>query len=360
MDASKILAMLVSQCEYVGHGIQVKNTVLTSPRWVRIPRFVTGSEHLTPGAPHVTSLKTFVVCIFCITSFATATAQRSGRESPIGLQDNKQIEVLVAAHRGGYANDKTDRAPENSLANLELAIRKGFDVYETDIQRTSDGIFVIMHDETIERETNGSGRISEMTFAEVRQLRKRFRDGSLSAQRVATLEQLLKAGRGRILFKPDLKRGVVAHFADLATLIHRCGMQDQVFLRTGLGDRKQIAKYFQQGCPKVEVMFKVDAVAQAKSVINEFHPATIQVNLAKGEVVSQDKALAIEYAASQGVLVETHVYSDGKQWDRLAGLGVRMFHTTNPDAVLSHLQKNGWHATSHRHATSAGDDAGEP
>ena len=255
-------------------------------------------------------------------------------------------DVLVAAHRGGYVNDKADNAPENSLANLELAIRKGFDVYETDIQRTSDGIFVIMHDETIERETNGSGRISEMTFAQVRQLKKRFRDGSLSAEPVATLERLLKAGRGRILFKPDLKKGVVQHFVELAKLIQQCGMQDQVFLRTKLADRRLIAKSFEQGCPKVEVMFKVDTAEQAKAVIKQFQPATLQMNLAKGESVSKDKADAIAYAASQGVVVETHVYSDKKQWDRLAELGVKMFHTASPDAVLAHLEEKGLHSLS--------------
>jgi hypothetical protein len=279
-----------------------------------------------------------------------AAAHQIAKGSEPRQRNEPRRNVLVAAHRGGYANDKADDAPENSLANLELAIRRGFDVYETDIQRTSDGIFVIMHDETIDRETNGTGRISEMTYAEVRQLKKRFRDGSLSNHPVATLEQLLTAGRGRILFKPDLKKGVISHFVDLTKLIHRCEMQDQVFLRMGLGDRKKIAKYFGEGCPKIEVMFKVGTSKQAKSVIAQFQPATLQVNLEKGEVVSEDKAAAINYAASRGVLVETHVYSDVKQWDQLAALGVRMFHTAAPDRVLAHLQEKGFHATASRQA----------
>ena len=251
----------------------------------------------------------------------------------------------MAAHRGGYASDKDDRAPENSLANLKLAIEKGFDVYETDIQRTADGVFVIMHDDTIDRETNGSGRISDMTFAQVQKLKKRYRDGSVSDEPVATLEQFLKFGHGRILFKPDMKKGVIEHFADLAKLIHRCEMEDQVFVRTGLNDRQKIASEFRNGCPKVEVMFKVNKAEQVKSVIAEFQPATIQINVAKGETISESKAKAIRQAATQGVLVETHVYGDEKLWEQLATLGVRMFHTTNPDAVLRHLTKNGWRET---------------
>ena len=288
------------------------------------------------GAYDVRNAKMLLLC----TAFAFIGCSAFAQGPELPSRDGRT--VIVAAHRGGYANDKADRAPENSLANLELAIRKGFDVYETDIQRTSDGVFVIMHDDTIVRETNGTGRISEMTFARVGQLKKRFRDGSLSKEPVTTLEQLLNAGRGRILFKPDLKKGVINHFVDLAKLIHHCGMQDQVFLRTGFGDRKQIATCFQQGCPRVEVMFKVETFEQAKSVINEFQPATIQVNLAKGEAVSKDKAKAIGYAASKGVVVETHVYGDRKQWEQLAALGVKMFHTANPDVLLAYLQEKGW------------------
>ncbi len=66
-------------------------------------------------------------------------------------------EVRIAAHRGGYETDKTDDAPENSVANIRVYMNKGYELYETDIQRTKDGHFVIIHDPTIDRETTGSG-----------------------------------------------------------------------------------------------------------------------------------------------------------------------------------------------------------
>ena len=84
--------------------------------------------------------------------------------------------VLVAAHRGGYETDKADRAPENSVANVEMAIQKGYDVFETDIQRTADGMFVIVHDATIERELTGTGAANTLTLAELKKLKKRYRD----------------------------------------------------------------------------------------------------------------------------------------------------------------------------------------
>ena len=219
----------------------------------------------------------------------------------------------MAAHRGGYANDRENQAPENSLANLRRAIANGYDVYETDIQRTADGVFVIVHDATLDRETNGKGSASDMTLAQLKTLRKRYRDGSLSQEPVATLEELLKAGRGRILFKPDLKPGVIDHFNELTALIEKLKMKEQVFLRTGFKDAKTIKRCFENGCPVVQVMFKTKNVSQVKQIVETFHPKTIQIDLSKDESISDMKAAAIRAAIDNGVLVETHVYTDRQQ-----------------------------------------------
>jgi len=270
----------------------------------------------------------------------------SATEQPASLADGSRLAedgvILIAAHRGGYADDKARRAPENSVANVKVAIEKGFDVYETDIQRTSDGVFVIVHDATLDRETNGQGAASDMTLAELKALRKRYRDGSLSDEPVATLEELLTAGKGNILFKPDLKPGIIEHFAELAALISKLQMKEQVFLRTGFGDARAIQQCFDNDCPKVEVMFKTKNAAQVKTIVQQFQPMTIQIDTAKGEAITPAKAAAIQEAIKHGVLVETHIYGDSAQWQELAELGVRMFHTANPDRTLDSLEAHGW------------------
>ncbi len=274
---------------------------------------------------------------------ADETRRRVANVSSAGvLAANGQNAVLVAAHRGGYADDKRDQAPENSLANLQLAIQKGYDVYETDIQRTADGVFVIVHDPSLDRETDGSGKASDLTLAELKKLKKRYRDRSISNQQVATLEELLVAGKGKILFKPDLKPGIIEHFAELAKLIGRLEMSDQVFLRTQYANTKVVKKCFEDGCPKVEVMFRAKTTEQVRTIVDWFHPKTIQIDLAKNESLSAKKTAAIQAAVNAGVLVETHSYSDPKQWQRLAEAGVRMFHTAQPDATLKYLKSNGW------------------
>ncbi len=69
-------------------------------------------------------------------------------------------------HRGARA-----LSDENTLESLKLAVELGVDMLEFDIQRTRDGVFVLMHDETVDRTTDGSGRVDEMTLSEFEKLK---------------------------------------------------------------------------------------------------------------------------------------------------------------------------------------------
>lgn len=70
-------------------------------------------------------------------------------------------------HRGANSAQLSD---ENTLEALQLAVQIGVDILEFDIQRTSDDVFVIMHDVTVNRTTDGTGRVDEMTLAEFKAL----------------------------------------------------------------------------------------------------------------------------------------------------------------------------------------------
>ena len=71
----------------------------------------------------------------------------------------------IIAHRG----DKT-QAPENTLAGFQMAVENGADGIELDVKLTADGQVIVLHDQTVDRTTNGSGRISNIEFAAVREL----------------------------------------------------------------------------------------------------------------------------------------------------------------------------------------------
>lgn len=73
--------------------------------------------------------------------------------------------IYVAAHRGWSA-----RYPENTMEAFRAAASLGVDQIETDVHETKDGELVIIHDATVNRTTNGSGKVADMTLAELKQL----------------------------------------------------------------------------------------------------------------------------------------------------------------------------------------------
>lgn len=72
---------------------------------------------------------------------------------------------LVIAHRGGKA-----LAPENTLEAFRNASRIGADILEYDVHITADGHLVVIHDDTVDRTTNGTGKVNEMTLKEIKEL----------------------------------------------------------------------------------------------------------------------------------------------------------------------------------------------
>ncbi|OLC57763.1 MAG: hypothetical protein AUH85_02390 [Chloroflexi bacterium 13_1_40CM_4_68_4] len=73
--------------------------------------------------------------------------------------------VYVVGHRGALS-----LAPENTIAAFEIGLRLGVDAVEFDVQRTVDGVPVVIHDDTLDRTTNGSGRVKDQTIAAIRSL----------------------------------------------------------------------------------------------------------------------------------------------------------------------------------------------
>jgi len=247
--------------------------------------------------------------------------------------------VLIAAHRGGYENDYKDKAPENSVVNIKNAVSKGFDVYETDLQRTKDGVFVIVHDQTIERETDGHGEVKNITLAELKKLKKRYTNGVTSQEPVATFEEFLQHGKNRITFKVDMKPGIQAYFKEIVSLVKKHKMMDSVLFRVEYKEADFFSKYVNEGNPYSEnlLMFMVDSKQQVDFIEKTFSPLSIQVNIGSKNPWAQSLEV-IKYAASKDILVETHVIGNEKQWGSLVHAGVRMLHSQTPLKTLDYLR----------------------
>lgn len=107
--------------------------------------------------------------------------------------------VLVAAHRGDWRN-----YPENSIGAIESVIGMGVDIVELDLKLTKDSVLVLMHDRTIDRTTNGRGRVSELCYDSIRRCRLRTaHHAAVTRYTVPTLREALAVCKDRIVVNVD-------------------------------------------------------------------------------------------------------------------------------------------------------------
>jgi glycerophosphoryl diester phosphodiesterase len=112
--------------------------------------------------------------------------------------------VLLIAHRGASGH-----APENTLAAFKKAVTLGASFIETDLQLTRDARLVAIHDETVNRTTNGKGAVHDFTLAELRRLDAGSWFGSeFAGERVPTIEEILDfAKKYDVIFYLEMKPG---------------------------------------------------------------------------------------------------------------------------------------------------------
>ena len=283
-------------------------------------------------------------CCITVAALGQPETVASGSEhgNPIlkALLDPSSSAVFIAAHRGGYETDKKDKAPENSVVNIGNCERKGYELFETDIRRTRDGHFVIQHDPTIDRETSGTGKTEKRSLLELKALQKKYRDGSLSQERVATLEEFLAQGKGCTVFKADMKRGVSKHFADVMKRVVDHNALDGIIFRVPYQEAKFYAHYKKQGgiIAKHTLMFQVTSKEQIDDIKARFDSSTIEIKLNKSDPTNEKSLDLIRYATDKGFIVETHAEGDEEDWSKLIDAGVRIFHTKTPSKMKELLQ----------------------
>ncbi|MDD6254015.1 MAG: glycerophosphodiester phosphodiesterase family protein, partial [Bacteroidales bacterium] len=107
--------------------------------------------------------------------------------------------VVVISHRGDWRN-----FPENSIPAIESVIRMGVDVMELDLKMTKDSVLVLCHDRTIDRTTNGKGKVSDFTLDSLRTFRlKRAHGVTTDTLRMPTLREALECCKDRIVVNVD-------------------------------------------------------------------------------------------------------------------------------------------------------------
>ncbi|EPY28469.1 glycerophosphoryl diester phosphodiesterase [Strigomonas culicis] len=147
-----------------------------------------------------------------------------------------QNQVRVACHRGDWRN-----YVENTLEAVDSCIRMGADVIEVDVWKTSDGVLILMHDDTLDRCTDGTGKICDHTLEEIRELFLKDGLGNMTEFKVPTVEEMLELVRGRDVMinldKADL------YLQDVYDLLQKTGTQEQVMVKSATPYMKLWEKY---------------------------------------------------------------------------------------------------------------------
>lgn len=135
--------------------------------------------------------------------------------------------MKVWAHRGASAF-----APENTMEAFKLAVEMDTDGIETDVHMTKDGVLVLMHDEKVDRTTDGHGFIKDFTYDELYQLNANYNMEGYDFCHVPTLEQLLQLSKQTgVLLNIEVKTDAIWYEGieqKILDLVKTYDLEDQV------------------------------------------------------------------------------------------------------------------------------------
>ncbi len=280
--------------------------------------------------------------ILILAGFYIYFAMQTGRsaEARAIFQNNEKSRPLVFAHRGGGG-----LFPENTLEAFEYSAKMGADVLELDVHSTADGTLVVMHDGSVDRTTNGRGKVSEMTLAEVKKLDAGYlftSDNSATfpfrgkAITIPTLQEIFEKFP-QMRFNVEPKQATPSITKPLCEMIRQHKMGD----KTIVGSFRQTAvDEFRAFCPEVATSATPSEVSEflamyktgiASSYAPPFQALQVPVNAGFLNIVSKD---FVEAAHRQNLQVHVWTINNPDEMQRLMEMSVDGIMTDYPDRLL--------------------------
>jgi glycerophosphoryl diester phosphodiesterase len=252
--------------------------------------------------------------------------------SPVDLSWTGRYPVLVIAHRGF-----SGQAPENTLAAFRKAIDAGSDAIEFDVRFSKDGHLVLIHDDTVDRTTEGKGKVSELTLEELKKLDAgSWKGTAFTGERIPTLKEALDLARGRILLDIEIKDGDQGSrsMVDLADLtleaVQKAGMEGQVLFSSF--DRGAVERV-RTRAPHIPVAYLTDKPWSSPLEASGGMPLRI-LDVRRSSVNPANVALARQ----GGIRVLVWTANTPEDMEKLVTLGVDGIITDHPDRLIDLLK----------------------
>lgn len=302
--------------------------------------------------------KKYLALLTLIVCFLTVSAQQpADRLSKLlkQLQNPTDKNVLVIAHRGDWRN-----APENSIKAIENAIEMGVDIVEIDVQKTKDGQLIIMHDETVDRTTNGKGPIKNYTLDSLKKLFLKNGLGRLTKHQIPTLEEALLTVKGKILVNLDKS---YEHLREVYPILLKTGTIKQALFKSYFLTAAKVKSDYGSLIDSLLFMplINIDKPDNAMGDINDFQtqlkPIAFELNFKKEASMLSSNAAIIKKAgskvwinslwASQNGGHDDDLAVDDKQpeqaWGWIIKQGANMIQTDRPQQLLNYLRSKKLH-----------------
>jgi glycerophosphoryl diester phosphodiesterase len=241
-------------------------------------------------------------------------------------------EPRIVAHRGLLRH-----APENTLANFRacLGLRLGF---ELDVRRSRDGILVCLHDETLDRTTDGTGPVSEKSLGELKRLDAgSWFDPRFRGQRIPTLDEVFRLAASPaaadVLIAVDLKASDIE--ADVVALASRHGVLDRLLMIGNAIDNPAVRKKLKADDPKAQVACVANNDRELPAAIDDSSSDWVYVRY----VPTRNEIERIHRAGKKCFIAGATVSGEEfENWTRAARAGIDAVLTDYPLSLARQLR----------------------
>lgn len=245
----------------------------------------------------------------------------------------KYPQPMIFAHRGACAH-----APENTIPSFELAVEHKADAIELDAKLSSDGVVMVIHDQTVDRTTNGTGKVNLSTRDELQKLDAgRFFNEKFAGIRIPTLDEVFQAVGKKVMVNVELTN----YKSTNDTLVERVvevvknnSMQDRVLFSSFFPGNLEKCKTLLPGSPVALLCLPgLMGVAARSRFMRKVSPLVVHPHLRDASKAFIDR----EHRAGRRVHVWT--VNDERDLKRLFEFGVDGIFTDDPFKARMVLEK---------------------
>jgi len=236
--------------------------------------------------------------------------------------------LMVIAHRGA-----SSYAPENTFAAFDLALKMGVHHIELDVQLTSDDHIVVIHDDTVDRTTNGSGLVMSLTLATLRGLDAGSWFGAkFAGECIPLFDEVLARYKGRVHIHMEIKGHSPYLSQRTADLIRKHGMEEQVtitsFQQAWLEEISDYVPELSAGWLVVEVNDAIIEQARAMS-LTQLCP--------RADTITRE---LVDRLHAEGFVVRAWGVATGELMRRVVKAGADGLTVNFPDKLIAYLERH--------------------